>query len=494
MAADDLVNRVGKANYERYLRCQEQKAKNELGDVPSDQTAMGVPDNASSKFHDSGIGSSLHATASTYAETVMSYGMGQGRRVRVPPLPTQAKQGVPFACVACGKWVKIATNSAWKKHVYGDLQPWICLEGDCHLGTDTFPTRNDWINHLALDHGMDPEWRIIQCPLCRVEIGPGKLSVTGHMSDHLEEVSLSALPVDCDFEEDFEGSDYDRDDHEQSSMQDFWCCDLNWPTLNDLLQHDEEVHDAHRNYRQGNSAPNVSGLGIVVADSDHIIPTPAERTNEDQQSDDMRGRAAEGPDYKDELARLQGIADQTTAKSKGKRALKWQSSMTGSDWDALIADISASTNVLVSPEVVRDFTQRAATLDSDTSSRHNQVRDDIGPTADYDQRDPPTLDDRPLTRAWDEDDQGGGSRSRPYQGADSVGLPRRNLGVSELLNGGMRSATTHDQEPKVVKSGPPSSYWSVAEMANFPSLLMCYGTDWQGIASHMTTKTATMVS
>lgn len=39
-----------------------------------------------------------------------------------------------------------------------------------------------------------------------------------------------------------------------------------------------------------------------------------------------------------------------------------------------------------------------------------------------------------------------------------------------------------------------SSYWSVAEMNNFPELLRSFGTDWQAIAQHMTTKTATMVS
>lgn len=39
-----------------------------------------------------------------------------------------------------------------------------------------------------------------------------------------------------------------------------------------------------------------------------------------------------------------------------------------------------------------------------------------------------------------------------------------------------------------------SSYWSVAEMQNFPELLRSFGTDWQAIAAHMTTKTATMVS
>ncbi|KAI3391730.1 hypothetical protein diail_6871 [Diaporthe ilicicola] len=212
-AGDDLVNRLGKANYERYLRCQEQKASNELARCPTDQTAPAVHDGASSKFHDSGIGSSLPTTTSSYAETVMSYGMGEGRKVRIPPLPSQAKAGLPFECVACGKSVKISTNSAWKQHVYADLRPWMCLETNCSIAT--FSTRNDWISHIALDHGMGPEWRTIECSLCRMEAGPGKPSITRHLSDHLEEVSLAALPVDCEFEEEPEPSEPDLDDEDQ---------------------------------------------------------------------------------------------------------------------------------------------------------------------------------------------------------------------------------------------------------------------------------------
>jgi len=38
-----------------------------------------------------------------------------------------------------------------------------------------------------------------------------------------------------------------------------------------------------------------------------------------------------------------------------------------------------------------------------------------------------------------------------------------------------------------------SSYWSVPEVNDFPALLRHFGTDWQGIAKHMTTKTHIMV-
>ena len=39
-----------------------------------------------------------------------------------------------------------------------------------------------------------------------------------------------------------------------------------------------------------------------------------------------------------------------------------------------------------------------------------------------------------------------------------------------------------------------SSYWSVPESTDFPKMLDHFGTDWQAIASHMTSKTSVMVS
>lgn len=39
-----------------------------------------------------------------------------------------------------------------------------------------------------------------------------------------------------------------------------------------------------------------------------------------------------------------------------------------------------------------------------------------------------------------------------------------------------------------------TSYWSVAELSDFPQLLRSFGTNWHSIAQHMTTKTAVMVS
>jgi hypothetical protein len=49
-------------------------------------------------------------------------------------------------------------------------------------------------------------------------------------------------------------------------------------------------------------------------------------------------------------------------------------------------------------------------------------------------------------------------------------------------------------EPQVLESTQHmSSYWTVPEQSDFPALLRHFGTDWQGIANHMTTKSHIMV-
>ncbi|KAK8003936.1 MFS general substrate transporter, partial [Apiospora arundinis] len=195
-APDLLVSRLARANYERYLRCQRERDR-ETADRPGDgdtpnlaKTALTVGD---SIFGDSALGSSL-GTGSSYAETVMSYRASGGELVRIPPLSQDEKAGQPFKCLACGKFVTFKTNSHWKRHVYLDLRPWVCLDPTCHAGDQAFDTQKDWIAHLALEHNLEPGWNSFTCPLCKDETGPGKMAITKHLSRHLEELSLSALP------------------------------------------------------------------------------------------------------------------------------------------------------------------------------------------------------------------------------------------------------------------------------------------------------------
>ncbi|KAK7909078.1 hypothetical protein PG985_014956 [Apiospora marii] len=197
-----LVSKLGMINYERYIRCQQERESRELC-TSSDGDEVTLPPEGS-KFHDSGIGSSL-PPASSYAQTVMSYGGGSGGSVRVPPLSAEAKSGQPFQCLACGQTIKARQNSEWKKHLYADLCPWVCVDLSCAQGNFYFASRDDWIHHLTTEHRLGPDWASFRCPLCISETGNGKLAIIGHIASHLEEISLAAIPPD--FEDDESVSD-----------------------------------------------------------------------------------------------------------------------------------------------------------------------------------------------------------------------------------------------------------------------------------------------
>ncbi|KAL7925754.1 hypothetical protein ACQKWADRAFT_282899 [Trichoderma austrokoningii] len=220
-----LVSRLGRTNYERYLRCQADREAHEIKEsgegLPS--TVQEAPETTGtiitgSAFHDSGVGTSIMPTI-TYPETLMSRNHNS-KALRIPPLSKDAKKGLPFSCVACGRTVVIIDHSAWKRHLFLDLQPYMCLYVSCSYGNTTFENRESWISHLALEHDLEPKWDSMKCFLCREQTGSGKSAITRHFSKHLEEISLSALPVEIYSDAiPEEGSElYDSDDDNKNPL------------------------------------------------------------------------------------------------------------------------------------------------------------------------------------------------------------------------------------------------------------------------------------
>ncbi|KAK2063388.1 hypothetical protein LY76DRAFT_642561 [Colletotrichum caudatum] len=209
----ELVQRLAEANWSRFERIQLDKERNITESQKTDGAAgegSALGNNLTSAteqgsvFHDSGLGTSL-ATGSAYAETTMSYRQEkQEHSIKIPSLTPEAKKGKPFECMACGRQVKITNNSLWKKHLFKDLRPWICHIIPCQYGPQPFKSREDWTQHLALEHGLVAQWHSIECPLCMESPGHDKVEILKHLSSHFEEISLSSLPAgvasDCDSE------------------------------------------------------------------------------------------------------------------------------------------------------------------------------------------------------------------------------------------------------------------------------------------------------
>ncbi|KAI0816117.1 hypothetical protein GGR55DRAFT_625330 [Xylaria sp. FL0064] len=189
----ELLDYLGRASYYRFVRGSQLREKNE-SQVERDS---GVREHVAttvdeSRFPDSDIGTSLYTAG--YAETVMSFHHKNGNVVRIPPLPKEGKEGLPFSCIACGKMVIIRTNRAWKRHLFLDLEPYNCLETLCRRTVIPLGRREDWVEHLAMYYEYEGKWQSFQCSLCLGQTGQGETNVTTHLESHLQDIALTALP------------------------------------------------------------------------------------------------------------------------------------------------------------------------------------------------------------------------------------------------------------------------------------------------------------
>ncbi|KAH7367064.1 hypothetical protein B0T11DRAFT_336494 [Plectosphaerella cucumerina] len=206
-----IADRLGKINLERFQRLQQQKW---LATIPTFEEDTGDHQTVAgqSRFNDSGLGTSL-ATGSIYAETVMCYGDDGDALIRVPGLSKTAKAGEPFDCLACGMTMIIKTDKSWKHHLYQDLRPWVCLFPGCVDGSKPFNSKEKWLEHMAIGHGLREHWATFDCSLCGERAGRSQLEVIRHLTCHLEEISLAVLQKNTDGE----GIPFDEDNDEDDA-------------------------------------------------------------------------------------------------------------------------------------------------------------------------------------------------------------------------------------------------------------------------------------
>ncbi|KAH7627575.1 hypothetical protein B0T09DRAFT_186216 [Sordaria sp. MPI-SDFR-AT-0083] len=88
-------------------------------------------------------------------------------------------------CPLCHSMVMIDSLRAWEKHVFRDLQPYICLSTTCITPDRLYSRRADWSRHMRLQH-----WRLWKCPFgCDEDLRTAKDFKLHILSTHFEEVS-----------------------------------------------------------------------------------------------------------------------------------------------------------------------------------------------------------------------------------------------------------------------------------------------------------------
>jgi hypothetical protein len=106
-----LLQSLGKISWDRYLRMQRER------DANAHKEQSVIPSNKScSEFQDSGLGTSLPPAQSSYAESTVSFmtSVAGGKRVQIPPLTAEAKDGKSFECHACGLRIVVTNNRDWR--------------------------------------------------------------------------------------------------------------------------------------------------------------------------------------------------------------------------------------------------------------------------------------------------------------------------------------------------------------------------------------------
>ena len=206
-ANEVLISRLGTAITQRrkYLNYRERhaaKLKQGLSAKASGidtATAGGLSDTIATDPQQNNINFDDHASDSGVSQTSYALTLKSGGNITIPPAPKASHNGEPFECPFCYHIIMLDQGHSWAKHVFQDLQPYVCLEGDCTTPNKMYTNRWEWIYHMRNVHTKsekqeEPDGGTANpCPLCDLMcVNLGHLNK--HVARHMQELALFVLP------------------------------------------------------------------------------------------------------------------------------------------------------------------------------------------------------------------------------------------------------------------------------------------------------------
>jgi hypothetical protein len=94
----------------------------------------------------------------------------------------------------------------FRKHLFSDIQPYVCVVLECNYANTPFSTKNEWENHVAAEHDSLQTSEGLNCPICQDNLRKPPIQIRSHIARHLEEIALTILPTNPDSED---GTDVD---------------------------------------------------------------------------------------------------------------------------------------------------------------------------------------------------------------------------------------------------------------------------------------------
>ena len=296
-APEYLAVRIGKAISRRrqYFKYRELHGAKIAQNLDAENTETTLSETTASGYNKKPT-SQRSETASISGMTETSYatsaGSLRGNSARMPSMPKAAANGQYFECPYCYMIDSVKDTHAWRKHIYMDLEPYICTFDGCLIGSETYDSRRKWFDHEVQMHRSSWTCTIhcqrtflsgdefiaylrqaypgevtsdqapgllkmhakkvakdsqTTCPLCSVSVS-GLTRIRKHLAHHLEGLALFALPNDS----------YEDELHEGSTSIS-GCSEVNQHSLvskSELVQLQDDVH-----FDKVESINGTSGLG-----------------------------------------------------------------------------------------------------------------------------------------------------------------------------------------------------------------------------------------
>ncbi|KAF4423164.1 Zinc finger transcription factor ace1 [Fusarium acutatum] len=165
-APKPIAERLGKAisrrrQYFKYRELHHDKLESGLELDGKDQmqstVASSLPKNLNVNEPISLVEDVDDASDTGRSQTSWATSAANPERRKIPALPTEAENG-PFECPFCFMMVSITSRIHWKKHVFSDLFPYVCVELGCPAPDQDFQRRHQWAGHVKIYH-----WRTWTC-------------------------------------------------------------------------------------------------------------------------------------------------------------------------------------------------------------------------------------------------------------------------------------------------------------------------------------------
>ncbi|CAF9933693.1 MAG: hypothetical protein HETSPECPRED_008748 [Heterodermia speciosa] len=201
-ANEVLVKRLAAATRQRrmYLKYRERhaaKLKQDLPRIMGEKATTLLSDTTVTDAEKWNIDFGERASISGESQTSYAATLMDGADITIPSAPKESRGGQPFECPICYYIIKVESANSWNKHVFFDLQPYVCLDMECKEPQKIYATRREWIRHAkaGLEQGTlgisDHEVEI--CPLCTESFRNG-VEYDGHCARHLQDLALFVLP------------------------------------------------------------------------------------------------------------------------------------------------------------------------------------------------------------------------------------------------------------------------------------------------------------